>query len=49
MNDPVRILAVIAAVAVLVLPYLPAIGRRIAKAWQSLPSAPVAPAQRHRR
>ena len=44
MNDPVRILAVIAAVAVLVVPYLPAIGKRIAKAWQSLPSAPVAPA-----
>jgi hypothetical protein len=31
MNDPVRILAVIAAVAVLVVPYLPAIGKRIAK------------------
>ena len=44
MNDPVRILAVIAAVAVLVLPYLPAIGKRIATAWQSLPAAPAAPA-----
>jgi hypothetical protein len=43
MSDPVRILAVIAAVAVLVVPYLPAIGKRLAKAWQSLPSAPAAP------
>jgi hypothetical protein len=43
MSDPVRILAVIAAVAVLVVPYLPAIGKRIAKLWQSLPSAPAAP------
>ena len=44
MNDPVRILAVIAAVAVLVVPYLPAIGKRLAKLWQSLPPAPAAPA-----
>lgn len=44
MSDPVRILAVIAAAAVLVVPYLPAIGKRLAKLWQSLPSAPSAPA-----
>jgi hypothetical protein len=44
MSDPVRILAVLAAVAVLVVPYLPAIGRRLAKIWQSLPSAPLSPA-----
>ena len=44
MSDPVRILAVIAAVAVMVVPYLPAIGKRLAKMWQLLPSAPKAPA-----
>jgi hypothetical protein len=44
LSDPVRILAVIAAIAVLVVPYLPAIGKRLAKLWGSLPSAPAAPA-----
>ena len=44
MSDPVRMLAVIAAVAVLVVPYLPAIGKQLAKLWQSLPSAPATPA-----
>jgi len=44
MIDSVRIIAASAAVALLVVPYLPAIGKRIAKLWQSLPSAPAAPA-----
>jgi len=40
LNDPVRIFAVVAAVAVLVVPYLPAIAKRLHAAWSSLPSVP---------
>jgi len=49
MNDPVRILAVIAAVAVLVLPYLPAIGKRIAKAVAVAAVCTSGTRKRHRR
>jgi len=40
LNDPVRIFAVVAAVAVLVVPYLPPIAKRLHAAWSSLPSVP---------
>ena len=44
LNDPVRVLAVIAAAAVLVMPYLPAIAKRLRAAWASLPTVPQPPA-----
>jgi len=40
LNDPVRVLAVIAAAAVLVVPYLPVIAKRLRAAWASLPTVP---------
>lgn len=40
LNDPVRVLAVVAAVAVLVVPYLPAITKQLRAAWASLPTVP---------
>ena len=42
LNDPVRIFAVVAAVAVLVVPYLPALAKQLRAAWSSLPSVPTA-------
>lgn len=41
-NDPIRVLAVIAALALVVVPYLPAIAKRMRAAWASLPSVPQA-------
>jgi len=40
LNDPVRVLAVVAAIAVLVVPYLPAVLKRMRAAWASLPTVP---------
>jgi len=40
LSDPVRVLAVVAAVAVLVVPYLPAIAKQLRAAWSSLPTVP---------
>ena len=40
LNDPVRVLAVVAAIAVLVVPYLPAVLKRMRTAWASLPTVP---------
>ena len=40
LNDPVRVLAVIAAAVVLVVPYLPAIAKLLRAAWASLPTVP---------
>jgi len=42
LNDPVRIFAVVAAVAVLVVPYLPALAKQLRAAWSSMPSVPTA-------
>jgi hypothetical protein len=42
LNDPVRIFALVAAVAVLVVPYLPALAKQLRAAWSSLPSVPAA-------
>ena len=44
LNDPVRVLAVVAAAAVLLAPYLPVVLKRLRAAWASLPSVPKAPA-----
>ena len=40
LNDPVRVLAVVAAAAVLLAPYLPAVMNRMRAAWDSLPTVP---------
>jgi len=44
LNDPVRVMAVIAAAAVLLAPYLPAVLKRLRTAWASLPTVPQRPA-----
>ena len=41
MNDPVKLIAVLAAAALLLAPYLPAVLKRMRSAWASLPSVPV--------
>jgi hypothetical protein len=40
LNDPVRVFALVAAVAVLVVPYLPALAKQLRAAWSSLPAVP---------
>lgn len=41
MNDPVKLVAVLAAAVLLLAPYLPAVLKRMRAAWASLPSKPV--------
>jgi hypothetical protein len=40
LNEPIKLLAVVAAVALLLVPYLPAIGKRLRDAFAALPSVP---------
>ena len=40
LNEPIKLLAVVAAVALLLVPYLPAIGKRLRDAFAALPSTP---------
>jgi hypothetical protein len=40
LNDPVRVAAAAVLAVVLVVPYLPAIAKRLRAAWASLPTVP---------
>jgi len=44
LNDPVRVAAAAVLAVVLVVPYLPAIAKRLRAAWASLPTVPQPPA-----